>query len=50
MLLTKCTGWKPLYNTEQAVEKTFKWYYNFENGSDVSNLVNCDIEDYLNET
>ena len=50
MLLTKCTGWKPLYNTEQAVEKTFKWYYNFENGSDVSKLVNGDIEDYLNKT
>ena len=27
-LLTELTGWMPLYNTHQAVETTFKWYYN----------------------
>jgi CDP-glucose 4,6-dehydratase len=46
-LLSQSTGWKPVYDTYKAVEQTFKWYYNFENGANVSDLVNKEIQDYL---
>ena len=46
-LLSQSTGWKPVYDTYKAVEQTFKWYYNFDNGADVSDLVNMEIQDYL---
>lgn len=46
-LLSQSTGWKPVYDTYKAVEQTFKWYYNFDNGANVSDLVNKEIQDYL---
>ena len=46
-LLTQSTGWKPVYDTYKAVEQTFKWYYSFDNGDNINDLVNKDIQDYL---
>ena len=46
-LLTQSTGWKPVYDTNKAVEQTFKWYYSFDNGANINDLVNKDIQDYL---
>ena len=42
-------NFKPLWNSEKAIENTFKWYHNYNNGSiHANNLIESDLEIYLN--
>ena len=42
-------NFKPLWNSEKAIENTFKWYHNYNNGSvNANNLIESDLEIYLN--
>ena len=42
-------NFKPLWNSEIAIENTFKWYHNYNNGSiHANNLIESDLEIYLN--
>lgn len=40
-------NFKPLWNSEKAIENTFKWYQNYNNGN-ANNLIESDLEIYLN--
>ena len=42
-------NFKPKWNSERAIENTFKWYHNYNNGSvKANNLIESDLEIYLN--
>ena len=42
-------NFKPKWNSEKAIENTFKWYHNYNNGSvNANNLIESDLEIYLN--
>ena len=42
-------NFKPLWDSQKAIENTFKWYYNYNNGSvNANNLIESDLEIYLN--
>ena len=40
-------NFKPKWNSEKAIENTFKWYFNYNNGN-ANNLIESDLETYLN--
>lgn len=42
-------NFKPKWNSERAIEITFKWYHNYNNGRvNANNLIESDLEIYLN--
>ena len=42
-------NFNPKWNSERAIENTFKWYHNYNNGSvNANNLIESDLEIYLN--
>ena len=42
-------NFKPLWNSKKAIENTFKWYHNYNNGSvNANNLIESDLKIYLN--
>jgi CDP-glucose 4,6-dehydratase len=42
-------GWQPVYNTEQAIEKTVRWYYARSRGVDTLAFSRAQIEGYITE-
>jgi CDP-glucose 4,6-dehydratase len=39
-------GWQPLWNAEQAIEKTLNWYSKYQEGTNVNDLINGDLKHY----
>ena len=46
--IKKVFGWKPVWDIEEAVEKTVDWYYGFVNGEDMHKITERQINEYLN--
>ena len=42
-------NWKPIFNTEEAINMTVNWYQNYYNGISNSTLLDKDISDYLSK-
>lgn len=41
-------GWKPVWNTKQAIKKTANWYANYYNGESANELMKEDIKEFIN--
>lgn len=40
-------GWRPVWNVEQAIEKTVEWYQEYLSGGDVAACMERQIQEYL---
>jgi CDP-glucose 4,6-dehydratase len=43
-------NWKPVFNAQNAVERTINWYKSYYNGINASELMKLDIEYYQNKS
>jgi len=39
-------NWKPVFNAQEAIERTINWYKNYYNGINVIKLMQSDIDYY----
>ncbi len=42
-------GWKPVWNVETTMEKIVEWSIAYLNGEDVTKVMNCQIQEFINK-
>ena len=46
---TKRLNWKPIWNCETSIEKTFNWYKGFYSKKNIEDLIMNDFNEYVND-